>query len=258
MTFNIKEVAFNYVEKRFPNASKKEKEKIVKDWESKVAKSQDLVKDFIDRVENPKGKKIIDVGSGPGGVSIAFAQAGAQITGVDIEEDLYKISKNHAEFYGVYANFVLYDGVKLPFKDNHFDHAISVSVIEHVDNPVLYLSEIYRVIKPGGMLYLGFPNKFWPKETHTQVWFLTYFPYFIKKIIIKILNRNPIEANNLHFYSYFDLKNMLKKLPHGEFVIVKETGKSNNVFKKLIRSVLDFINIPYKTLLPHILLILKK
>ena len=259
MDFLIEEVAKEYIYRRFPRASIGEKEKYVRDWKNKIKDSQALVRDFRERVGDPKGKKILDVGSGNGGISIAFAQAGADVSGIEIEEDLYKIGQLHAKSYGVTPIFYLYDGQSLPFQDNSFDYAVSASVLEHTDDPVRYLNEILRVVKPGGSLYLGFPNKWAPIETHTQLPFLTYLPKNLRSSYIKTFHRNPLADNNLHFYSYFDLLKMIK--PSNDlykWVIVSEEGKSQNIFKKSVRNVLKFFGIPYKSVLKHILVILKK
>ena len=47
----------------------------------------------------------------------------------------------------------------LAFCDNTFDLAYSYHVLEHVPDPDAVLREITRVLKPGGFLYIGFPNK---------------------------------------------------------------------------------------------------
>lgn len=258
MNFAIDLVAKKYVDERFPQASNLEKEKIINDWIQKLDASNLLVADFKKRIGNPTNKKIIDVGSGPGGVSIAFSKAGALATGVDIEKELIDISKNFAVSEKVKPEFYLYDGSHLPFPDNYFDYGVSVSVLEHTSDPALYLSEIHRVLKPGGMVYLGFPNKLWPKETHTQIWFLTYLPGALKRILIKLMNRNPIEDNNLHFYSYYELEDLIAKIPYGGFDILEEAGESKSFLKKAAKSLLKFIGVPYKVFLPHILVILKK
>ena len=254
--FDIKSVATKYVYGRFPDASKPEKDKIIRDWVNKIKDSQALVRDFVMRVGEVKGKSIFDAGCGNGGISIAFALAGAQVTAVEIEQELFDIARAHVSSYGVSVDIVLYDGTILPFKDNSFDYAISASVIEHTTDPVLYLSEIHRVLKKDGVLYLGFPNKYALKETHTQIWFLTYIPAFLRDTVVQFLKRNPLPANNLHFYSYFDLQNMLKKV--SGFFVVKESGRSSNPVKKIFRSVCDLVGFPYKVLLPHILVLLKK
>jgi len=260
MTFSIEPIAREYVYRRFKLASVPEKEKIIKDWANKIEDSKLLVRDFEERVGEVKGKKILDVGSGPGGVSIAFALAGADMYGVDIEKELYDISLIQAKEYGVSAHFFLYEGSKLPFLDNIFDYAISVSVIEHTTDPELYLSEILRVMKPDGKLYLGFPNKLAWKETHTGIWFLTYKPAFLRPFVVRMLGRNPLEENNLHFYTYFDLLRMLKRVRVQNFSwrLLPEEGKIQSGPKKIIKSILGIFGLSYKAFLPHILVVLEK
>lgn len=46
----------------------------------------------------------------------------------------------------------------LPYPDNHFDSVVSFQVIEHIKNDNLFLSEIHRVLKPGGTALLTTPN----------------------------------------------------------------------------------------------------
>lgn len=263
MAFSIEKIARSYVYNRFPSASILEKEKIIRDWVNKERDARALVRDFKDRIFDPHGKKILDAGSGNGGVSIAFVEAGADVVGIDIEKELYDISIMHASSCNVFPKFILYDGKKIPLNDNSFDGAVSASVLEHTDDPEFYLHEILRVLKPGGMLYLGFPNKLAFRETHTQLLFLTYLPSFLRPWYVRFMKRNPLSDNNLHFYTYFALKRMLKKISSKniqEYIweIVPERGKSNNIIKKIIRSILNFFGIPYKAFLPHILVILKK
>lgn len=259
MTFSIEQIARNYVFERFPKASLPEKEKIIRDWINKMNDSKHLVSDFKQRVGDPTGKRILDAGCGNGGLSIAFWMAGAKPTGIDIEKDLYDIALRQKEAYGADIDFHLYDGFKLPFPSNEFDMAVSVSVLEHTTDPVMYLSEIMRVLKPGGFLYLGFPNKLWPMETHTRIPMLTYLPAFVRPRVVSLLGRNPLEENNLHFYNYFNLQKMLKQSA-GEYVwsIIPEEGKSKNIIKKIIKKILGFFGLNYKVFLPHILVILKK
>lgn len=55
--------------------------------------------------------------------------------------------------------YILADVQKLPFKDNFFDKVIFTHVLEHVGKPTKALSEIYRVLKKGGELYLEVPTE---------------------------------------------------------------------------------------------------
>jgi len=260
MTFSIKSVAREYIYRRYPKASIPEKEKIVRNWEKKMTDSKSLVEDFRKRVGEVNGKKIIDLGSGNGCISVAFALAGADVHGVEIEQELISMADEYAQSYSVKPQFTLYsDGGSIPYPDGFFDYAISTSVLEHTTYPVKYLSEAFRVIKNNGYFYLGFPNKLWPKETHTGLWFLTYIPGFLRPYTVSFFGKNPLTENNLHFYTYFNMQSMLKKTENNyKWKIIEEKGKSNNLFKKIIKKALLSIGLTYKVFLPHILVVLKK
>lgn len=260
MNFSIESVAREYIYSHFSSASVAEKEKIVLDWANKVSVAKNIVADFSARAGDVGDKKILDAGCGNGGLSIALALAGARPIGLEIEKDLYDISNKHAEFYGVDIGAVLYDGIIMPFDDSLFDAAISVSVLEHTSDPASYLKEILRTVKPGGDLYLAFPNKFWLKETHTGILLLTYIPKFFQPRLIRLLHRGTLDNYNLHFYSFSDLEKMISTMVYDGYrwKIVAETGNSSNKYKILIKKTLQFLGISYKTFLPHISVILKK
>ena len=113
-----------------------------------------------------QGKKILDVGSGNGVCDLGCACLWqAEVVGVDvvetIKDDLF-VAADLAG-YGRQARVARVDFAKcsqttLPFQDEAFDHAISWSVFEHVWSPVQVLKEVYRVLKPGGTLFL----QVWP------------------------------------------------------------------------------------------------
>ncbi|MBT8228697.1 MAG: methyltransferase domain-containing protein, partial [Bacteroidia bacterium] len=49
----------------------------------------------------------------------------------------------------------------LPFEEGTFDIVVSSEVIEHVPDPLKAITEMHRVLKPGGILVLTTPNRFW-------------------------------------------------------------------------------------------------
>lgn len=51
------------------------------------------------------------------------------------------------------------DATTLPFRDNSLDYVVSSHVLEHVANPVAALAEWYRVLRPGGIIYLVVPDR---------------------------------------------------------------------------------------------------
>lgn len=61
------------------------------------------------------------------------------------------------EIYDYPSTDIISIGQELPFKDNTFDGVISMAVLEHVDDPFTCASEIIRVLKPGGRIYVVVP-----------------------------------------------------------------------------------------------------
>lgn len=254
---NTEQTAREYVERRFPHASLPEREKIVSDWVSKHQQAEGIATDFEKRIGPLNGLRVLDAGSGNGGISIAFARRGAAVSGVDIEPELVDIARAEAAAANSAAMFTLYDGMMLPFPDSTFDAALSVSVIEHVNQPVRYLSELLRVLKPGGVLYLAFPNKLYPKETHTGLWGLSYLPRALGHSYVHLMRRNPLEDNGLHFYSYWAVLRLIRasgSQGQGTWSMLSEHGNTTNPLKRALKRVLHICGIPHQALLPHVMI----
>lgn len=93
--------------------------------------------------------KVLDTGAGHGALSKKLIELGFKVDCCDIRE-MKRIPG--ASFFKVDLNN------KLPFSDNTYDAAFCVEVIEHIQNPWKLISELYRVVKPGGYLILSTPN----------------------------------------------------------------------------------------------------
>jgi len=248
-----------YVEKRFPRASDAEHERLVVDWLTKPEQAEGIATDFERRVRPLVGLRVLDAGCGNGGISIAFTNSGAIVEGVDVEEDLIAIARTEATNVGSSVHFTCYDGITLPFPDNSFDAVISVSVLEHVDKPVRYLSEILRVLKPKGVLYLAFPNRLNPREAHTRLWGLTYLPLLLAHCYVHLTKHNPLKDNGIHFYTFWDAKQMLhsSEFSNRTWIIREEKGISANPLKILLKRIVRLFGIPHQAFLPHVMLILE-
>ena len=106
-----------------------------------------------------KDKIILDIGCGAAGKSLYYASLGAkEVHGVDVVEGYAKQSKELAiekGFEDVFT-FHLGDAANLEFLDNTFDTIIMNDAMEHVAKPEEVMKECYRVLKPGGKLYINF------------------------------------------------------------------------------------------------------
>ncbi|REC41106.1 class I SAM-dependent methyltransferase [Chryseobacterium sp. 5_R23647] len=82
-----------------------------------------------------------------------------QYTGLDISETMHHEAKRLNETFKNQAEFVLYEGKKLPFEDAIFDKIFTVNTVYFWENPVEYLNEIYRVLKNNGTFVLTFAQR---------------------------------------------------------------------------------------------------
>lgn len=91
--------------------------------------------------------KTLDYGCGDG----FFARIAFGSRGIDVGLDMGESRIDEAKASGAYKKLVTYDGKKIPFPSRSFDIVVSNSVLEHVDGLSGAVSEIYRVLKPGGV-----------------------------------------------------------------------------------------------------------
>lgn len=121
-----------------------------------------LFKHFLTQYKT-KPAQILDIGCGTGRnisyVSETVERSNFIFYGIDYSKDCIAYAKVQYKSQGV--RFKAYSGKKLPFKDNTFDFVVSSHVLEHIkkEDALLYLSEISRVLKKGGISVIGTPNR---------------------------------------------------------------------------------------------------
>lgn len=107
----------------------------------------------------PPGGTVLDVGSGPGGVTASLADAvgpDGLVLGVDISEPmLARAAKTHA---GPQVGFLHADAQRLPLRDETVDAVASMLVLQLVPKPAAALAEMARVLRPGGRLAVLLPT----------------------------------------------------------------------------------------------------
>lgn len=105
-------------------------------------------------------RRVLDIGCNQGMHSINAAAHAQEVVGIDRDEQLLYVANFNAKWDGrKNVIFVAADADKLlPFADASFDVVMAFDVIEHLDERQLFLSEIRRVLVPGGTLLLSAPN----------------------------------------------------------------------------------------------------
>jgi SAM-dependent methyltransferase len=107
------------------------------------------------RREVRAGDRALDIGCGAGDFTAALVQAGTVAVGADVAEAA--LTRARLRHPGVDFQLVPFDG-PLPFGDNSFDLVWASEVIEHVADTARWLSEVRRVLAPGGRLLITTPS----------------------------------------------------------------------------------------------------
>lgn len=139
-----------------------------------------------------QGKLLLDLGCGQGGFLVASKEAGARITGLDL---------NVTTMFGQEPK-VGADALHVPFESLCYDVVVCTNLIEHLPEPDLLLDEILRVLKPGGMLYLSFPPFYSPNGGHN------FSPFHLlgERAAVWIFNQRQWRVNSNWTDEPYDIK----------------------------------------------------
>jgi len=106
---------------------------------------------FNDLKIAPQGSVALEVGCGGGILCEEIARMGFDVTGIDPSAQSLHIAINHAETCGLDIKYEKGMGEALPFRDATYDVVFCCDVLEHVRDLPQVISEISRVLKPGGV-----------------------------------------------------------------------------------------------------------
>lgn len=113
------------------------------------------------------GKILLDCGCGAGGYSQVYAAEGARVVGIDYDESKVTLARRHLTETGAGSLvFARGDLERLPLPNACADAAVLNEVLEHIPDEFTALAELRRVLRPGGMLVVMSPNRFFPFESH--------------------------------------------------------------------------------------------
>jgi 2-polyprenyl-6-hydroxyphenyl methylase/3-demethylubiquinone-9 3-methyltransferase len=154
---------------------------------------------FNDLKVSPQGKAALEVGCGGGILCEEIARMGFDVTGIDPSEHSLQIATSHAKGSRLRINYEQGTGEALPYRDNSFDIVFCCDVLEHVRNLPKVISEISRVLKPGGVFCYDTLNR-------------TFMSKLVAINISQVWKRWAFAPPNLHVWEMFIKPDELKSL----------------------------------------------
>jgi len=134
-----------------------------------------LLDPFLDRVAQAVGRgRALDLGCGTGAVTVALAERGLDVTGMDHSPEMLAIAERKLASRMPEGTYKLVTGDvrKLPFASAEFDCVTCQGLLHHLEGIQATLAEMKRVLKPGGQFYISEPclNQTPLKRTGAMIW----------------------------------------------------------------------------------------
>jgi len=179
-------------------------EKLYKEiWEAKVSREKDLAADGSLRATSAAkiigtGKRVLDIGCGEGSFLMQVREKFEEVYGIDISDIATELClKNN-----IIAKKANLNNEPLPFPDEYFDTVVTLDVIEHVFDPVLFINEIKRVLMHGGYTIISTPNI--RKIQRITSLIMGHFPR---------TSYDPVgfDGGHLHYFTSKDLRQLLEQ-----------------------------------------------
>lgn len=160
----------------------------------------------------PRGGVVLDVGAGTGNLAVKLAMDGRfdRVVAVDISAGMLQEAARSAERCGVALETVVSDMVRLPFPDQSVDVVVGCAVLHHLPDPVAFLQEVRRVLKPGApTIFIGEPSTTGERLTH-----LVKFPLLLAVRAARTFGFLPQpvwehEAIDVHTFTIDDVDQLL-------------------------------------------------
>lgn len=145
--------------------------------------------------------RVLTVGCSAGFIETRLAENVRSVVGVDIDAPAIQFAQN--EHVRDNLQFVVGDAMNLAFPPSAFDVVICSQVYEHVPDASKMMSEILRVLRPGGVCYFAATNRFCIMEQHYFLPFLSVIPVSLAHVYLRATGKGR------HYYerhlSYFGL-----------------------------------------------------
>lgn len=182
-----------------------------------------------------KHLRVADIGCNAGTQSFLWAEAGHDVTGLDINEKLLAIARERAVERGLATHFQAGSATALPWESGSMDVCLLVELLEHVQDWESVLSEACRVLDRGGSLYVSTTNWLCPKQSEFELPMYSWYPKPLKRYYERLsVTTRPELVNHtkypaVHWFSPYGLARYFRNRnlrPYDRFDLMDESTKS--------------------------------
>ena len=163
------------------NTDRSESSHAILDKKSRIKKAKKITATIENNInKKPSQLKILELGTGSGYMAEFMSKKFKKVCSVDIVDE----RRVFDDF-----EFKQAESELIPYQADEFDVVISNHVVEHVPDQNLHISELKRVVKKDGHIYIATPNKYWITDPHYRLPFINYLPRQLSNWIIVTTKR---------------------------------------------------------------------
>jgi 2-polyprenyl-6-hydroxyphenyl methylase/3-demethylubiquinone-9 3-methyltransferase len=130
--------------------------------------------------------RVADIGCGAGTFSRLWAEVGAEVSGIDVNESLIELARERSKSSEQQIDFHVGSAESLPWPSNYFDIVAMPELLEHVPAWRECLYEAARVLRGGGVLYLSTTNRLCPIQQEFALPGYSWYPRWLKEHCVRL------------------------------------------------------------------------
>jgi ubiquinone/menaquinone biosynthesis C-methylase UbiE len=157
----------------------------------------------------------LDVGAGSGLQLTALADRYREVVGIDASMSELILARKLLDEQAV-PNVTLACAYaeQLPLEADTADFVVSMYVLEHVGSAETAMTQVGRVLKPGGSFYFAVPFRYtWiPPEPHTHVWWVGWLPRAWQPAYVRLF-KPGFDFQSIHLFSFGELRRLAQGFP---------------------------------------------
>ena len=209
-------------EKRFADLRGYVEEQHAIPLESRAHELDTDLRRFAKLVPVEPGTRLVEAGMGSGWWAVLAAKRGLRCTGVEHHPELADLARERAQDQGVDLDVRVAGIEDVSLEPGAYDIAVANSVLEHVPDYRAALENIYRALRPGGLLYFNSTNKFALRSgEYPPIRLYGWLPYGVRERI-RIKRQNPlaVASRGMDFnqFTYPGLRRTLREVGFAQVV----------------------------------------
>lgn len=187
----------------------------------------------FDVVARLPGKILLDAPTGQGALTRRFLEAGKTVTAGDIELGRFRLDRSGAtpDLELVHLDLSAPD---LPLRKGHYDIAVCVEGVEHLENQWNLVRNLNRALKPGGHLVLTTPNIL---NFRSRLRYLAEgrYEFFKRPLVVGRSTPHDLDTHHISPVSYFELQFILESLGFAILELHANKYSSRNILSRALR-----------------------